>query len=259
MNLDRFHLNGRGKMLLTSAVALALLVLIGYVVVEYGVNRVYVPEGSSLLLRYKGPPLPFLPGGRPPAAPGEFAQVDEDGEPTQLGIVEEMTGPGRHFYSPLWWETKLVPDVNVTPGHVALVTSRMGENLPEGQYLVDGDLGETQHKGILRNVLGPGRYRINPYAYEHKIESVVTIGSNGQTKHAGWIDIPTGYVGVVTNLTGNPLTGAEPGIQEHVLQPGLYPINPKEQHVDIIGVGLWENTVFAELEHDANGFVVYDE
>jgi len=210
---------------------------------EWTFNRHYVPEGYSLVLRYKGPPLPFLPGDRPVSAAGQFARVDDRGRPLEKGILKELRGPGRHFLWYGWWETDLVEDTLVNPGEVAVVTSRMGNDLTNGQFLVDGDLDQTTEKGILRKVLGPGRYRINEYAYSVKIVKQEVVQSDQQQKHVGWVSIPAGYAGVVTNLATNPGAGLQAGIQNIVLQPGLYPINPNEQHVDIIGIGYTDLSV----------------
>lgn len=203
-------------------------------------NRYYVHEGYSLQLRYKGP-LVF--GSRKTAKIGHWA---EEGE---IGILREMRGPGRHFYCPVWYERRLVSDVVVEPGKVGVVTCKIGDPLPEGQFLVDGEIGETSHKGILRKVLGPGRYRINPYGYEVKIVGIQQI----KNKHSGWVTIPIGYVGVVTNLSDNPVLKQNPGIQDAVLPPGIYPMNPNEQQVDIISVGYMETTVSVEQVVDENG------
>ncbi|MCA9062843.1 MAG: band 7 protein [Planctomycetaceae bacterium] len=227
---------------------------------EWTVNRVYVEPGYSLQLRYKGPPLPFLPGGADPAKPGQFARVDEHGNPLEIGVLKEMRGPGRHFLWAGWWETRLIPDLVVKPGEVAVVSSKMGEDLKNGEFLVDGDLDQTTHKGILRKVLGPGTYRINDYAYTvRKLEEADSrIQSGEETKFAGWVAIPTGYVGVVTNLAANPALGTAAGIQDSVLQPGLYMVNPSEQHVDIIGIGFEERSVKCNLV-SRDGDVVLDE
>ena len=151
--------------LFSGLLSLIILVVGGYQSIEWTLNRVYVPEGYSLQLRYKGPPLPFLPGSKPTALPGTFADVDEKGNPKQLGVLKEMLGPGRHFFWFGWWETKLIKDTVVNPGEVAVVTSKMGDDLPGGTFLVDGTLDQTKEKGILRQVLGPGTYRNNDYAY----------------------------------------------------------------------------------------------
>lgn len=241
------------------AVPTFLLLVAAYQAFEWTFNRVYVPEGYSLVMRYKGPPLPFLPGNRPPAKPGQFAKVDENGRPLEIGILKDMLGPGRHFRWVGWWETKLVEDVVVKPGSVAIVSSKMGKDLSAGQFLVDGDLDHTEAKGILRQVFAPGTYRINDYAYNVEIvQGEVTVPGNESIRHAGWVSIPTGYVGVVTNLSDNKLTGAVAGIQNKVLQPGLYPVNPKEQHIDVIGVGFAGKSVKCNLV-SKNGVPVLDE
>ena len=243
MTNNRLSLTQRGRMLASLLGSAVLAAAVCWLSVEWGYNRIYIEQGESLLLRYKGPPLPFLPGGRPPATPGQFAEVDSEGNPLELGILEQMRGPGRHFYCPLWWETRRVPDQVVEPGEVAVVTSKMGKSLAPGIFLVDGDLGATQHKGILRKVFGPGRYRVNTYAYEFKTIELEKITTGNQTKHAGWVDIPTGYVGVVTNLTDNPITEETAGIQQSVLPPGLYPTNPNEQQIDIVEIGYREISI----------------
>jgi regulator of protease activity HflC (stomatin/prohibitin superfamily) len=259
MTNNRLNTKQQGWLLGSLLGTVVLAAMACWLAVEWGYNRIYIEEGESLFLRYKGPPLPFLPGSREPASPGHFAEVDDAGNPLQLGILEQMRGPGRHFYCPLWWETRRVPDQVVEPGEVAVVTSKMGKPLTSGQFLVDGNLGTTEHKGILRNVFGPGRYRVNTYAYEFKKIKSEQISSGNQTKHAGWVDIPTGYVGVVTNLTDNPITGEKAGIQNSVLPPGLYPINPKEQQIDIVEIGYREISIIANLMTDQTEHLILDE
>ena len=233
-----------------SIAALLLALGVGAFIFHWSVNRFYVEKNHSLLLRYKGP---LIFGKRETAKVGRFA---EEG---QIGVLAQLRGPGRHFYSPIWWERQTVPDLTVKPGSVALVRSMLGEDLPEGQYLVDGELGETKFKGIMRTVFGPGRYRVNPYAYEFTIVGEEKERSGGQTKLAGWVEIPTGYVGVVTNQTDNPITGATKGIQENVLPPGIYPINSKEQQIDVIEIGFREATVGVEKKRNKRGSLVLDE
>lgn len=239
-------------------VVLLVIVVVAWQAFDWMVNRVYVDQGYSLRLRYKGPPLPFLPGGRPQAKPGHLAQVDEDGDPLEIGVVEQMVGPGRQFFNPFWWERTLVKDTVVKPGEVAIVTSKLGDELPAGQYLVDGDLGAAKYRGILRKVLAPGVYRINDYAFDVKIVELERIQSGNQIKNAGWVQIRPGYVGVVTNLADNPATKAKTGIQENVLPPGIYPINPREQEVDIVQIGFREKSIVSNLRTDAQGQVILD-
>ena len=103
-------------------------------------------------------------------------------------------------------------------------------------------------------VFSPGKYRYNPYAYDFKKVTLTSKKKGAQTKHGGWVEIATGYVGVVTNLSDNALTGAKKGTQQHVLPPGLYPINPEEQEVYIVEIGLRETTIMCELKHRTTFF-----
>lgn len=219
----------RGSKALTGlAVTTVLAVVLLYMGFVWTVNRVYVHEGESLMLRYKGP---LIFGKRERAKTGYWA---EEG---QIGVLAKLRGPGRHFYCPIWWERTKVPDVVIKPGEVGMVTCKLGDNLPPSEFLVDGDIGDTKFKGILRKVLHPGRYRINPYGYEAETVQLQTFTSGNTEKKAGWVEIPTGYVGVVTNLAANPLTGAKAGIADDVLPPGIYPINGREQNIDIVEIG----------------------
>lgn len=220
----------------------------GFTAFHWLVDRVYVEPGHSLLLEYRGLPIPGF--NAEPAEAGHYAKVNESGSPLQVGVLADMRGPGRHFYCPFWWRRTIIQDVVVEPGQVAVVTCKLGKLLPGKQFLVDGELGHTEHKGILRKVLGPGCYRINPYGYQYEIVETVRRDANGQVKQSGWVNIPTGHVGVVTNLADNPLTGAKVGMQEKVLQPGIYPMNPAEQEVDVVEIGFREKSITVAGEDD---------
>lgn len=217
------------------------------------VNRVYVPEGYSLRLRYKGP---ILFGSRVSAPPGQYADYEDKGE---IGVLEEMKGPGRHFYCPIWWERVLVEDLVVDTGEIAVVTSKVGVDLPPGQILVEGDVGRAKYRGTLRHVLGPGRYRLNSYGYEYRKLKLERTQSGQDAKVSGWVEVPTGYVGVVTNLIDNPAEQTAQGVQAKVLQPGLYLLNPREKVVDIIEVGYREKSISVEKKVGRDGLVIYDE
>ena len=241
-------------------VALVLLLGMAWIFVSWTINLVYVPAGKSLLLTYKGAPLPFLPGYfLSNSTPGEFAKTDENGSPQQKGVLENMKGPGRHFYSPIWWDRELVDDVVVKPREVGIVTSKIGKPASGGVILVEGDLGNTEYKGTLRKTLGPGIYRINPYAYDVKVISTETFQSGGQIKHAGWVEILPGNVGVVTNQVGDANRGMKTGLQAETIPPGNYPINPSEQQVDIVSIGFRELTMAANFKADAAGNLLFDE
>lgn len=251
----------RGQRILISlTVCVALFAAVGFQAFQWTFCYWYVDNGNSLLLTYKGPPLP-IPGLTLEAAPeGQLAEVGENGQPKQKGILAEMVGPGRHFFNPFFWQCEKVPDVVIEPGSVAIVISRVGKQQAAGQFLVDGDIGNTKYRGTMRKLLGPGRYRINPKAYEVSVIKGEEIKkTDGQEKHSGWVLIKPGYVGVVTNLTDNPETKAVTGIQNDVLPPGLYPINKEEQQVDVVNVGYREHSVAAKLATLPDGTMKLDQ
>ncbi|MAT15483.1 MAG: band 7 protein [Planctomyces sp.] len=240
----------RKKLITALAVVTVCLVLPLLFILHFTINRIYVPEGQSLQLRYKGP-LVF--GAKNYAKKGYWA---EEGE---IGIRKELRGPGRHFYCPIWWERTLVDDYIIKPGEVGVVRCNLGDALPEGEFLVEGDVGNSSFKGILRKVLHPGRYRINPYGYHVEVVQTHKFTSGNQEKQSGWVEIPTGYVGVVTNLSENKATGELGGIQEKVLPAGIYPINGSEQQIDVIDVGYRHTTIQAEVARDAQMNILLDE
>ncbi|MBQ4314187.1 MAG: hypothetical protein IJC21_01960, partial [Lentisphaeria bacterium] len=111
-------------------------------------------------------------------------------------------------------------------GKVGIVTSKVGKELPPGEVIAP----DRESKGIWKDVLGPGVYRLNPEGYSVEI--------------ADAINIPVGFVGVVTSQTGKaPAPGefakpGEKGVMRDILQPGLYYINRYAYQVNIIEIGM---------------------
>jgi len=174
--------------------------------------RVYVPEGHMAIVTSKtGKALP----------PG--AILAEEGE---KGVQRVPLAEGRHFLNPINNEWRIVKAQSVRVGQVAVVTSKTGKELPPGEILAADELS----KGVWKNVLGPGTYRLNPEGYDV------------QTMDA--ISIPIGYVGVVTSQAGKPAKRGsfagpgEKGVMEKVLQPGLYYVNARAYQIDVVEVGM---------------------
>lgn len=173
--------------------------------------RFYVePNQMAVIINKTGNPLP----------PGQILA-----DPGQKGVQANVLGEGRHFLDPIRHERKILPAIIIPPGKIGLVTSKIGEELPPGEFLA-----EEHQKGIWRRVLGPGKYRMNPFGYDIQIVDAISI--------------PIGYVGVVTSLSGEQ---AEPGsfaearqkgVRRDILQPGLYFVNPKEYKVDVLEIGV---------------------
>lgn len=238
------------RRLIVGFVGLFLVYLVGYIGFwEWGVCRINVPAGKSLRLRYKGP-FPFALRNIPQAPEGMLVSL-RNGNPEMIGILEEMPGPGRHFYSPLEYERTLLDDIVIEPGKIGVVTSKVGKPLPPGAILAD----EPGYRGTWRRVLTPGRYRMNDYAYQVEIVPVTQcVGTSVGVRRRDDDPtlIPPGYVGVVTNKADNPITKETQGIQDRVLQPGVYFLNPFEKQVDIVSVGYNETSLTVETT-DAPG------
>lgn len=191
---------------------IVLIVLgVSYFIWMWFFCRFYVgPNQMAIVIAKTGKPLP----------PGQILA----GEGYQ-GVQERVLGEGRHFLNPFLYDYKIMEVLVIPPGKVGVVTSKVGENLPEGEFLAN-----PGQKGIWRNVLGPGKYRLNPVGYSVEIVDAVSI--------------PIGYVGVLTSLAGKQApegafaSKGEKGIRKEVLQPGLYYINPREFKVDVLEIGV---------------------
>ena len=140
----------------------------------------------------------------------------------EKGIQQDILSEGRYFFNPYSWTWRKVPIVDIPAGKLGVQTRLFGDDLPHGHIIA------TDHsKGIVREVLRPGKYRINPYAYSVQLFDAITI-------------LP-GRVGVVTSLVGSDILNTNlpaeqrntflvseglKGVQAGVLDPGTYYLNP---------------------------------
>jgi regulator of protease activity HflC (stomatin/prohibitin superfamily) len=199
------------------------LTLIGLIAVwliwQWGLCRFYVEPGYMAVITAKTGAL--LPPGQILARPG------------QQGIQEQVLGEGRHFLNPFLYDHQIVPVVAIPSGKMGVVTAKIGEELPPGEFLA----GPGQ-KGIRRDVLGPGKYRLNPYGYQIDIVNAISI--------------PIGYVGVVTSLSGRQTSpgafaeSGQKGTRQDILQPGLYYVNPTAFQIDLLEIGVNQVSLLAK-------------
>jgi len=143
-------------------------------------------------------------------------------EPGQKGVQKEIISAGRHFYNPVLWDWERHTMITIPPDEVGVVVAKDGTELPAGRILA-----ERGEKGIQREVLTPGSYRIHPYHFELQ-------------RHKA-INVPPGSIGIQTALIGvEPSEGqilakkGERGILEDILEPGTYYLNPFEFKVEIV-------------------------
>ena len=204
------------KIILISVAVLAA----GYVLLYEGVwkwmiEAVDVPPDKMLIIVAKtGKEMP----------PGRI--IADAGE---KGVRLITYGTGRHFFNPFLYERQLHPQVVIGAGELGVVINKYGKELPSGEFLAGKD-----ERGIQRDVLLPGTYKLNPYAYEVKIVKMV--------------EIEPGHVGVIAARSGKPAKGqlaeeGERGVQKRVLEPGLYAINPEAYSVESIEIGFNQITM----------------
>jgi hypothetical protein len=174
--------------------------------------RIQVPAGYMAIVTAKvGKMLP----------PGEILAG-----PDEKGVRRDPLPEGRHFLNPVNYSWRVVPVLAIPVGKVGVVTSKVGKELPAGEILAADKAG----KGVWKDALGPGTYRLNPEGYEVTLLDA--------------INIPIGYVGIVTSQTGKPVKPGEfagpgeQGVMKNVLQPGLYYINPRAYQVDVLEIGM---------------------
>ena len=194
------------------AVGAVLVVVVVFLGFLWTSCRVYVPAGYMAIVTAKtGDPLP----------PGRILA-----EPGEKGVQRVPLAEGRHFLSPINNDWRIVRATTIPAGSVGVVTSKTGKELAAGEILAP----DEDSKGVWRRVLGPGTYRLNPEGYDIAVMSA--------------INIPIGYAGVVTSLTGKPAPKGqfagpgEKGVHEKILQPGLYYVNPRAYQVDVVEVGM---------------------
>ena len=194
------------------AVGIGAFVSVVFVGFLWTCCRVYVPAGEMAIVTAKtGRPLP----------PGRILA-----EPGEKGVQRVPLAEGRHFLNPINNDWRIVRAMTIPAGSVGVVTSKTGKELAAGEILAP----DEDSKGVWTRVLGPGTYRLNPEGYDIAVMSA--------------INIPIGYAGVVTSLTGKPAPKGqfagpgEKGVREKILQPGLYYVNPRAYQVDVVEVGM---------------------
>ena len=150
------------------------------------------------------------------------------------GVQKDVLTEGRYYYNPYIWESEVVPQVEIPEGKLGVRIRMYGEDLPAGELIA---WKETQ-KGIVPEVLRPGRYPVNAWV----------VGSQARNNFAEMIElhdpvsIPAGYKGLLNNLaapmpekTNQILSAADHrGVQATTLEPGTYYMNPYVQEIRLI-------------------------
>lgn len=220
-------------------IAAAVVVLAAFLYVgvwQWMICRVYVAPGQMLVVSSHL--------GRANLDP-ENQLVVEDG---YKGVQRRVLGEGRYFVNPLFNIRTKMPALTIANDEMGVVTSKTGEPLPDEQFLVLPEDDIYAKKGIWRDVLTPGTYRMNPAAFDVEIVKAYKV-------------LP-GYVGCVTALAGSePGHGkladeGQRGVRKKVLQPGIYYLNPKAARVDSVEIGYRELSLDDVSFHSKDGFPI---
>jgi regulator of protease activity HflC (stomatin/prohibitin superfamily) len=195
--------------LLALVPVLVPMVLIGAFIFFWFFCRIEPGSGQiAVLIRKTGDNL----------SPGQVIAL-QDG---QKGIQLDVLAEGRYFRNPYTWSWKIQRILDVPAGKLGVMTRLYGDELPPGAIIAaDGQ------RGIVQEILRPGKYRINPYAYHVALFDA--------------INIRPGHVGVVTALTGQDVLNNDlpvekrnsfmvekglKGVDGMLLDPGTHYLNP---------------------------------
>ncbi len=166
------------------------------------------PGELAVLIRKTGRDLPS----------GQILATNE----AQKGIRLEVLPEGRYFRNPYSWGWQIHKITDIPAGKVGVMTRLYGTDLAP-----DKIIAEDGTKGILAEVLRPGKYRINPYAYQVNLYDAITI-------RAGYVGVVNSQIGLDAlrdNLTPEQrnkflVAKGMKGILPEALDPGTYYLNP---------------------------------
>lgn len=110
----------------------------------------------------------------------EMVAPDDSYKGVMLAVKQE----GRYFVNPLFWSSEVHKIVKVPTGKCLILTRKFGKRIPDAR-LSRGDVlalpGEHEfdgERGILREPLRQGDYRLNPYAYSWQEVDAMEIGAD---------------------------------------------------------------------------------
>lgn len=143
------------------------------------------------------------------------------------GIQPDPLGEGWHFRNPYTWDFEIHRQTQIGEDSLGVLVRLFGSPL---DYEKSQVIAEQDQIGLVREVLKPGNYLINPYAYTVEIHPA--------------IKVPDGHRGVVTLMAGkmpqNPnsflVAEGERGVSPQTLPPGTYYENPYEKLITPVDV-----------------------
>lgn len=203
---------------------LAFLVLAVFAGVGWGVfmwvyARVEVEPDTFLVVTNRwGEPLP---DGELVAPDGSFK-----------GIQRRVLPEGRHFLNPISYTFERHPVVKVPEKFCAVLIRKSGIELSAerkalGEFLAQGaiDLEAAEkpgERGVVEQVLGPGKYRLNPYVYNVEIVPAVEV----ESQQVGVKILLWGRDSPRDRLNPYVVADGERGVQRSFIPSGTHYVNP---------------------------------
>ena len=207
-------------------ITIVTVIIAGFIFLWFGC-RIEVNSGELVVLIAKtGKKLPS----------GTIIAPDENYKGIQLDVLAE----GRYFRNPLFWDWKIQKITPIPAGHVGVLTRLYGKNISASELSIGKLFADENEKGLLREILKPGNYRFNLFAYDVEIFPAV--------------EVPAGFVGIVTELAEKPPTDknsfvvkeGEKGVQIEPLQPGTYYVNPYARRIDLMDIRSQRHEMYGE-------------
>jgi regulator of protease activity HflC (stomatin/prohibitin superfamily) len=205
---------------LLRAVAVVVALVIAQQVWHWEVARIEVPSGKFLIRIHKwGKDL----------AEGEIIAPDE----SYKGVMLEVWPEGRYFLNPLFWSHEVDEMISVPPGECLVLTRKFGKDIPteritgNGNILAAHDLEHPQQgeRGIVKEVLTPGSYRLNKYAYSWQQQKAVEIKINQVGVRTLKVGKDPGQLKTAAGGASYVVPAGYRGVQQATAPPGTYYLN----------------------------------
>lgn len=200
---------------------------------HWEIERVEVPAGKYLVRARK---FGFFAKDLPE---DQIVAPDD----SHKGVMLDVLGEGRHFLNPLFWTTEK-HDIVVVPAGTCLVLSRKfgerisDERLAAGEILASHDPANpfAGERGIMRDVLLPGSYRLNPYAYSWESVPAVEIRVDQVGVRALKIGLDPRQMPEDPKRGHYVVADGYRGVQQSTVPPGTYYINPYVESITPVEV-----------------------
>jgi regulator of protease activity HflC (stomatin/prohibitin superfamily) len=166
------------------------------------------------------------------------------------GIQKDVLPEGRHFLNPLFYSYERVNILEIPVGQCAVLTHKAGKEIaPErkakGEFLVERDAeGRIHERGTVREVLLPGRHRLNPHVYSYELVPLTKVSANQVgVRILRWGKDPSE---LPERKSKYVVPEGYRGVQEKLMPPGDYYLNPYVEKVVPVDIDLHQ-VEFADI------------